>query len=586
MKKMAKAFLSIFGASCFLIAGAFWLASCSTETLPKIDDGSTWEKAIEPGFGNTNNYAIVAMAEYKGTLYAMTRNEIQGAEIWRSIDGKSWEQVLFPNGVKNGIYGNPWLSCLWGSMIVFKDKLYCGFSSGHQGTYLDSTGAEIWRYDGSTWEPVISDKKDKEESGTITAIAGCADKDDAITAQFTDSSKNWAVDQWKGGVLQITSGKGEFRRFQIVSNTANTLVIQQKEAAGTPDEYTVCGKQTLANSFPAYEYTIGEVMTGDAYEIGTGNDENGFGNFWNKMITEMVIFEDKLYVSTGLNYEYGAQVWYTEDGDAWTVTQPTNSFGNYHTDAKYPGGNKPISTSITSLCVSSASGEPVLYAGGTGSSGSEGGCSRVAKMTATGWELIVDRKVDANDTGTNESGFGGGMNCSMWNGDFMPWSLADFKNRLYVGIQSLAGARVLYTATGSSEDGNWAHSVGEDAQTPNGFDGKRNTGMPILYQNIAANLFPFNGNTLYAGLVSVYAPTLLATQETLTGAHIWKTSDGTAWAPVTRSGFGDKHITSFETFAVFKGDLYAGANKGSVDGPDGLNPPEGGMIYHQTSSAP
>ncbi len=557
-------------------------------TLPDDEDptqdGSKWENVVEPaGFGSTDNYAVVAMAAYKDHLYAMVRNETDGVEMWRT-DGTAWEQVLFPNGETNGIYGNHWLNCLWGSMMVFKDKLYCGFSSGYQGTYLISTGCEIWRYDGSTWEPVISDKKDTEESGAITGIADCEKRDDDVTARITDSTKQWTENQWAGGVLQITSGSGRFRRFTIVGNTADTLTIQQNEVAGNiGEEDTICAGQKFNNPFPAYEYEVGSVEIGDSYEIGTGSDENGFGNFWNKMLPEMTIFNDQLYVSTGLNYDYGAQVWYTDNGDTWQVTQPANSFGNYHTDDGYPDSRKPISTSIPSLCVSAVSGEPVLYAGGTGSSGDQGSCSRVARLTDNGWELIVDRNVDDNDEGTNESGFGGGTNCSMWNGDFMPWSLADFTNGLNVGIQSLAGTRVLYTPTGSSEDGSWAHSVGDDAAVPNGFDGRRNCGNPIIYQNIASNLFVFN-KTLYAGTVTLYSPPLGATDRFLTGAQLWKTTDGTTWQPVTLNGFGDTHITSIECFAEFNGTLYVGVNKGSVDGPEGLNPHEGCKIFKLVSA--
>ena len=70
-----------------------------------------------------------------------------------------------------------------------------------------------------------------------------------------------------------------------------------------------------------------------------GTDESGFGDFWNKTITAMRIFNNKLYVSTGLNYEYGGQIWYTADGDTWDVTDSKinvpapytyNSFGNFH----------------------------------------------------------------------------------------------------------------------------------------------------------------------------------------------------------------------------------------------------------------
>ncbi len=583
MNKRVQAITIISVLCIFLGAVTMGIDGCKPKATGPTEDGSTWEAASEPGFGINDNYAVVAMAAYKGYLYAMARNEVDGAEIWRT-DGTTWEQVLFPDGETNGLYGNPWVNALWGSLIVFNDKLYCGFSSGYQGTVLVSTGCEVWRYDGSVWEPVISDRKDVDESGEISDISGCQNEDGDVTAQITDSTKSWEENQWAGGTLQITSGDGKFRRFDIITNTDNTLTIQQNEVAGNIEaEYTICEGQHFENPFPPYEYDVGPVVAGDSYEIGMGSDENGFGIYWNKMVTEMVIFEGRLFVSTGLNYDYGAQVWYTDDGDNWTVTTPEHSFGNYHNDPGYKDGQKPVSTSIPSLCVSAVSGEPVLYAGGTGASGDQGRCSRVAKLTDDGWELIVDVHVDDNDEGTNENGFGGGMDCSMWNGDFMPWSMADFNDMLHVGIQSLAGTRVLYTDTGSSQDGAWFHSVGGDSDMPNGFDGKRNRGFPLAYQNISANLFVFN-NAMFAGLVSIYSPPLRANQKYLTGAQLWKTPDGLSWQPVTLNGFGDEHIISFESFAEFNGSLYIGANKGSVDGPEGLHPPEGGMVYKMVSS--
>ncbi len=562
------------------------LTGCETTKQQPTEDGSTWEAATEPGFGSTNNYGIVAMAEYQDRLYAMTRNEIEGTEIWRTTESGSWEQVLFPNGVENGVYGNPWISCMWGAMIVFQNKLYCGFSSGHQGKVFDSTGCEIWRFDGTAWEPVISDKKDTEESGTITLISGCDDDDGDVTASITDSSKSWQTDAWAGGVLQITSGDGKFRRFDIVGNTEDTLVIQQNEQAGNlGQEYTFCGERTFSNPYPPFiEYDRGAVSAGDTYEIGTGTDENGFGTYWNKMIPSMVIFEDKLFVNTALNYDYGAQVWHTADGDTWSVTEPPNSFGNYHSDEDYLNGQRPVSTSIPSLCVSSVSGEPALYAGGTGATGNMGKCSRMARLTDEGWELIVDVNVDDNDEGTNENGFGCGMDCNMWNGNFMPWSMADFNGNLYVGIQTLAGARVLYTPTGSPDDGSWFYSAGGDSDVPNGFDGKQNVGkwLLVMYQNIAANLFTFD-NELYAGLISNYAPKLGMGEQYLTGAQLWRTADGTTWQPVTLSGFGDNRVVSISSFAQFNNTLYVGVDKASADGPEGLDPPEGGTIYRRIS---
>ena len=84
-------------------------------------DFSVWEQVCEPGFGNINNIAVIAMAEYQGRLYALTRNDAAGVEVWRT-SGTSWEQVSFPGGIKNGIYGNTWINNHMGAMVVFKDK--------------------------------------------------------------------------------------------------------------------------------------------------------------------------------------------------------------------------------------------------------------------------------------------------------------------------------------------------------------------------------------------------------------------------------------------------------------------------------
>ncbi|RMF92341.1 MAG: hypothetical protein D6734_12535 [Candidatus Schekmanbacteria bacterium] len=537
------------------------------ESYSKIEalDGSYWIQVNEDGFGDENNVAVVAMKEYQNNLYALVRNDKEGAEVWR-FDGKHWEQVLFPNNVENGIYNNYFINSHMGAMEVFKGKLYVGFSSGVQGYYLKSSGCEIWRYDGSKWEPVVSDKKDVDEKGIISAISGCKDKDGETTAIFIDSSKKWEKNRWKGGVLQITSGRGRFRRFDIVSNTENTLIVQQNEIGGNRGkEYTVCKEKHYINPFPLHEYDLPPVSAGDSYEIGMGNDENGFGDYFNKAISSMVVFEGKLYASTVLNYDYGGQVWYTIDGENWKITNPPRSLGLFHDDPNYPDSKKPVTRGIPSLGVCDIEGEPNLYAGTLGSDGNLGGCARFAKLTISGWELIVDSSIDENDTGTNENGFGSGMECNMFNGNFNVWSQACFKKKLFVGIQSIAGARVLYTKTASPKDGSWFYSVGGNGKLPAGFDGKTNKGASMVmkkpvFETIAVQLFPY-GDYLYAGLVRLYMPLMGAGAETLTGSQIWKTKDGINWVEVTKNGFGDKTILNFQSFCVYKDNLYVSGSR-------------------------
>jgi hypothetical protein len=578
-------------------------------------DGSIWEQVSLPGFGDEANMSVVAMAEYQGSLYAMTRNNA-GTEVWRTDDQGGWEQVLFPDNVTNGVYGNPWLNNVWARMIVFNGKLYFGFSSGLQGSYRGSTGCEIWRYDGTTWEAVISDERSTEVEGTITAISSCTAGDGLSTAVFTVSAyypEEYTWENLTGGTLRILDGDGIYRRFDINSNSGNELRVQQDENAGVLNEDTVCSEQVYNNPFPAYSYTLGAIEVGDSCAISIGDNQNGFGQTWNKTITAMRIFDGKLYVSTGLNYKYGGQVWYTADGDTWQKTASVrdtvdpytyHSFGNFHYDTKYPGDRKPVSTSISDLVVSSVSGTPVLYAGGTGSTGDSGGCARMARLTASGWELIVDTDVDADSTGSNENGFGSPESCTTNQYNFLPWSLADFNDELMVGISG-AGARVIrapYLFTeiyppnlgggeiekDMSDDGRWFYSVGEgnvkDGYTdplgttlyPNGFDGYQYPGT-THYQNLAVNLFPFR-TMLYGGTISQYIPEYGIPSDTsvILGAQLWKSPNGLTWTPITMDAFGDSDVLMFEAFADFGGTLYVAGSKGASSTPSSLG---GAKIY-------
>ena len=102
-------------------------------------DGSLWKQVNLDGFGEEENVAIVAMKEFQDKLYALVRNDKYGAEVW-CYDGEKWTQVLFPDGIKNGIYNNFFINSHMGTMEVLREKLYVGFSSGVQGYYLKSSG--------------------------------------------------------------------------------------------------------------------------------------------------------------------------------------------------------------------------------------------------------------------------------------------------------------------------------------------------------------------------------------------------------------------------------------------------------------
>jgi len=568
--------------------------TAATATANK--DFTQWDQINAAGFGQDHNSSVVAMAGYRDRLYAMTRNEESGVEVWRSAADNDtvWQQVSLDSIHTGGLYGNPFINNLWGAMAVFKDKLYCGFSSGLKGSVLKSTGCEIWRYDGEVWEPIISDLTAIQYSGTLDSLDSCSESDGTATAVFTDSGSTWETNQWAGGVIRMTSGIGIYRKFDILSNTADTLTVQQNDMQTDDDtpEYTICDSTDYSNDFPPYTHKTGVVTSGNTYDILVGSTQSGFGDRWNKAVTKMLVFEDRLYVSTGLNSENGAQVWFTEDGDTWQTTLPTNSLGQFQT--KY----KPAMSSITSLCTftipedapacSSTNlsavtpGKTLIYAGSAGLSGDLGNCARIARLMPEGWELIVDNAVDDNDEGTNENGFGDWG--SMFTDNFVSWSLTEFNDMLVAGVMSLGGFRILNTRSACPADGSWFYTVGGDSDLPPGYNERvciNLLGIKIFY-NSAVNLFEYDG-LLYAGGVSIYEPSVLADEKRLTGAYIWRSRDGLTWELVTDNGLGDPQVVQFEGFTEWKGNLYVSASKGCIDTACGI---AGAKIFRLQDTEP
>jgi hypothetical protein len=587
---LAKA-TNLFSCITFLVVSQSTVAALEVpEALDTLigEEGSQWEQVNQPGFGNQDNIAIVSLYPYQESLYAITRNDETGFEIWKT-SGTGWVQLTIPGLTDNSNFFG-WLKPgvgadqyntkynlkqnIWGDMIEFQGNLYVAVSSGYQGAqFYGSQGFEIWRFDGITWEAVAAQSVDADESGTITGLSECTDGDAAFTAEITDASQVWTPDVWTGCVLRV---EGEFdgsegtkagtpgiRVFDIVSNTMDTLTVQEHENAGVA-QYTICAEHRIrrASDTGRPDNVVPGIVEDDPYTIECGIDERGFGEMWNKSIVDFEILNGELYASIGLNYPDGARVWKTNDGMEWTPSSEY-SFGLFH--GSDPDGvendfclvpsvadrnGDPVSSSVTNLGKSDVTGTETLFTGGTGTSGCNGRGARVARLDGTEWNLIVDYFVDENDTGTNENGFG--VSDSFANSNFQAWSWAAYDGLLFVSVIRLKdGSRIMYTDSGSADDGAWNYSVGGDADDADGFGDAT---------NIGSHLYVFD-SALYAGTISnVGFNTGFATN----GADIWKgtgSGEDLTWTRVTGDGFEDSSIAQFEAFTTFDGTLYvAGSN--------------------------
>lgn len=99
------------------------------------NDSDGWNQVITPGYGNIDNSIISAFSIFNNQLFAITYNQVTGAEIWRSADGLTWEQIGF------GGLGDSQNIRLYASdsAIEFRDTLVLGFLN-------QMNGLEIWQF--------------------------------------------------------------------------------------------------------------------------------------------------------------------------------------------------------------------------------------------------------------------------------------------------------------------------------------------------------------------------------------------------------------------------------------------------------
>jgi len=109
-------------------------------------DGLIWAPMTVTGFSDPDNTAASSLVVYGGLIYAGVRNEVTGAQIWRSFSGdnNSWSQVApaTPGSVDASVTG----------FAEFNGELYAGVQSEFP--------AQIWRSFGGasgTWTTVVND---------------------------------------------------------------------------------------------------------------------------------------------------------------------------------------------------------------------------------------------------------------------------------------------------------------------------------------------------------------------------------------------------------------------------------------------
>lgn len=106
-------------------------------------DGNWWELVVAGGLTSGDNQGVRNLEVCHGALYAGVDNPAQGAELWRSADGTTWEATI------QGGFGTQTVRNVRGLFCVVFDSqeyLYAGLhNSSGPGRLLRSTNGNTWQ---------------------------------------------------------------------------------------------------------------------------------------------------------------------------------------------------------------------------------------------------------------------------------------------------------------------------------------------------------------------------------------------------------------------------------------------------------
>ncbi len=163
----------------------------------RVKSGSSWNvvPGSSAGFGNANNMAIFSMKVYEDRLYVGTMNHKEGCEVWR-YDGSNWTELVGGSGIGAGFGSTSNIAAF--SMEVHANKLYVGtynFTYSLLPPIAASEGAQIWEFDGTSWRQAVAsgfgDTRNfiitslKEYNGTLYAGTLCCEGNFVMTSLST-----------------------------------------------------------------------------------------------------------------------------------------------------------------------------------------------------------------------------------------------------------------------------------------------------------------------------------------------------------------------------------------------------------------
>jgi len=309
-----------------------------------------WAQINADGFGTTQNTEVSSLEAHGGALYAGAANAA-GAEIWR-YSGGVWSAVSTGGWGAGGALPVPWAMASYaGSLFVGTNQAqvwaYDGVTWGisgtlggatvsvtslavyggnlYAGTWNAATGADIWRFNGAVWTPVMTGGFVGQGSPVTTTIISALHVHNGLlyvgTGDGAGAAQLWAYDGTTWTRVDGGAFSGRVRVNDLCSYSGSLVVavdhqiwlldamglrlLRQMDGAAAVAEVEPLGGLLLA----AVQYASqGPVVW--AYDGGQWRPVSapGFGDSDNLAIASMLADGGAIYAGT-LNPLDGGEVW-------------------------------------------------------------------------------------------------------------------------------------------------------------------------------------------------------------------------------------------------------------------------------------
>ena len=186
-------------------------------------DLNSWQLVVSDGNGNPGSFTITGMQVFGTSLYAAVSNYHDGVQVWKTDSGDpgTWNTMI-----GNGFgYGNHDTDP--GGFAVFNNELYLGFRDMDPADLTLSTGGKIFKTDGATWSPVVTDGFGNVNNQKVEGMSVFQNVLYAFTSNPVTGMEIWMTTDGKTWSNDMTGGFGNHYNKNTLWSSAQAIYNSQ-----------------------------------------------------------------------------------------------------------------------------------------------------------------------------------------------------------------------------------------------------------------------------------------------------------------------------------------------------------------------